>query len=31
MSLAQRETGLTISLLQGIAHRIREIEHPMSA
>lgn len=31
MALAQRETGLTISLLKGIAHRIREIEHSLSA
>ena len=31
MGMAQREPGLTISLLQGIARRIREIEHPMSA
>jgi CRP/FNR family cyclic AMP-dependent transcriptional regulator len=31
MGMIQREPGLTISLLQGIAHRIREIEHPVSA
>ena len=31
MGMIQREPGLTISLLQGIAHRIREIQHPVSA
>jgi CRP/FNR family transcriptional regulator, cyclic AMP receptor protein len=31
MGLAEREPGLTIGLLQGIAHRIREIQRPLEA